>query len=73
MPPAYALLKITGHNHDFGMYYEVECFYTDDDKESVDYAIKLETRTPELWDDEAKGAMTEEYKAAISAGRVRRG
>jgi hypothetical protein len=40
--------------HEFGDYYEVVCFYLDQDPESEKFADKIANETPITWDDEAK-------------------
>ena len=55
-----ARLAVKGFPHDFGTYYEVVCFYNDEDETGTDYAFKLEGAPPETWDDEAKRALWQE-------------
>ena len=52
--PQNSKLQAKSFPHDFGSYWEVVCWFDDQDKESVDYAFKLESEGPENWDDEAK-------------------
>ena len=52
-PPS-ARLSVKSFSHDFGTYYEVVCYYDDEDEESMDYAFKLEAETPNEWDEKAK-------------------
>jgi hypothetical protein len=49
-PPG-ASLKIKSNAHDFGIYYEVVCYYDTEDKEAIDYAFKCESDTPLNWED----------------------
>jgi hypothetical protein len=53
-PPVGARLTIISNPHEFGTYYEVGVKYNPDCDEAVDYAFKLESETPESWDDQAK-------------------
>ena len=46
-----AKLSIKGFDHDFGRYYEVVCWYDEDNKEAIDYAYKCESNAPSSWDD----------------------
>ena len=48
--PEGARLAIKGFDHDFGRYYEVVCYYYDDNQESVDYAYRCEGEGPENWE-----------------------
>jgi hypothetical protein len=49
-----ANLNIKANPHDFGTYYDVVCYYDDDDQVGSEYAFKLEDETPEKWDAEAR-------------------
>lgn len=49
-----ARLKIKHNPHDFGTYLSVICEYNDENKEEIEYAFKLESETPEYWDERAK-------------------
>lgn len=44
-----AQLKVKGNPHDFGTYYEVVCYYDDNDEVGMDYAFKCESESPEYW------------------------
>lgn len=56
--PAGARLRIKSCPHDFGTYYEVVCDFLDDDQTSMDYALKIESETPEYWDDESRRELS---------------
>jgi len=60
--PREARLGIKSFPHDFGSYYEVVCYFDDQDETSMDYAFKLESEAPEVWPDWAKSEL-EQYKA----------
>jgi len=51
--PDGAKLRIKSNNHDFGTYYEVVCYFEEDNKKAIDYALKCEGKTPANWDEEA--------------------
>jgi hypothetical protein len=53
-PPTNARLLVVSNPHDFGTYLEVSVKFDVDDDEAVNYAYKLESETPEHWDEEAK-------------------
>jgi hypothetical protein len=55
--PEGARLAIKRNPHDFGEYLEVVCHYDDELPDSVEYAFKLEAKTPANWDDEAKAKL----------------
>lgn len=44
-----ARLAIKGNPHDFGTYYEVVCYYDDNDEEGMNYAFKCESDAPSTW------------------------
>lgn len=52
--PEFASLRIKAFSHDFGTYYEVVCYFNDEDSKSVDYAFDIENNSPELWDEQAR-------------------
>jgi len=58
--PDGALLKLKGFPHDFGTYYEVVCYYEEDNRAAFEYALRCEAEAPYRWDDEAR----QELKAA---------
>jgi len=45
-----ASLRIKSNPHDFGTYYDVVCYYDDDDDVGAAYAYHIESHAPELWD-----------------------
>jgi len=47
-------IKIRGHAHDFGTYYEVEASFDTADHIAAAAAYWLEQHLPEKWDDEAR-------------------
>lgn len=52
--PDYTNLKIKSFPHDFGTYYEVVCYYDDEDEDSRDYAFRCEGELPDKWDNKAR-------------------
>ena len=48
--PENAHLEIKSNPHDFGTYYEVVCYFDDDDEEAAKYAYRCESETPSQWD-----------------------
>lgn len=56
-PPVGARLTIISNPHEFGTYLEVGVKYNPDSDEAVDYALKLESETPEFWDETAKAEL----------------
>lgn len=55
--PGSARLAVKSFPHDFGSYYEVVCYYDDSDETGMDYAFRLESETPENWDDIARAEL----------------
>jgi hypothetical protein len=49
--PEGARLSIKAENHDFGTYYEVVCYYSDE--QSCEYAFRVENEYPQFWDVDA--------------------
>jgi hypothetical protein len=47
--PEGARLEKKGSSHDFGIYYEVVCWYDTDKPKSQDYAYHVESRGPRTW------------------------
>ena len=47
--PAGARLGIKAHQHDFGTYREVVCYYDDDKPEAIDFAFRCESEAPSRW------------------------
>ncbi len=50
--PTGARLGIKAHDHEFGTYREVVCYYDDDKPEAVDYAFRCESEAPAKWNPE---------------------
>jgi hypothetical protein len=50
-PPG-AFLKVKSFPHDFGTYYEVVCFFDEENAESMDYAFHVEGNSPVEWGEE---------------------
>lgn len=48
--PAGARLSIKGFPHDFGTYYEVVCYFDDDNEEARNYAFRCESEAPTRWE-----------------------
>lgn len=48
--PDGARLAIKSNAHDFGMYYEVVCYFDDEEEQAVEYAFGCESDLPETWD-----------------------
>jgi hypothetical protein len=58
--------------HDFGVYHDVAVVYADDDEESVEYRLKVESGIPSEWDEEAKQLLRENgYPVGKYDGRLR--
>lgn len=53
-PPPLARLTVKRFPHNFGEYREVCVVFDDEDKEGLEYALKLERNTPMKWDAEAR-------------------
>jgi hypothetical protein len=47
--PKRAHLGIKSFEHDFGIYFEVVCYYDDDNEEATEYALKCEGEGPTTW------------------------
>ena len=45
------IMKIKSFHHDFGTYYEVVCYYNDNDEEAQNYCYTIEADMPERWED----------------------
>jgi hypothetical protein len=61
--PKGARLSIRGNPHDFGTYYEVVCYFENEDETATAYAFKTEANLPMTWDAEARtelGLVTQE-------------
>ena len=50
--PTGARLAITSSPHDFGTYYEVVCYFDDDNEEARGYAFRCEGHAPSTWHDD---------------------
>ena len=55
--PEHTQLRTVANPHDFGTYYEVHCFYDDDYRESVAYALTCADDAWSSWDKEAKASL----------------
>lgn len=47
--PDGAQLRVKGFPHDFGTYYEVVCYYEEENETAVDYAFRCESDAPLTW------------------------
>jgi len=56
-PPEGASLAVKGFSHDFGSYYEVVCYFDDENQEAAEYAYWVESNAPEFWTDEEGSAL----------------
>ena len=54
--PEGARLSVKSNPHDFGTYYEVVCYFEDNDEEARKYAFRCEAETPARWDQPAAAA-----------------
>ncbi len=52
--PEGARLAVKSHDHDFGPYLGVVCYYDCGKEESMDYAFRCESEGPQEWDEEAR-------------------
>lgn len=48
-PPGQAYFAPKGFSHDFGTYYEVVIWYTEDNQEEINYAFNVENNLPARW------------------------
>ena len=48
--PEGAHLAVKSNPHDFGTYYEVVCYFEEDDEEARKYAFRCESEAPARWD-----------------------
>lgn len=55
-PPG-AHLAVKSNPHDFATYYEVVCYFQDDDPEATAYAFRCESDAPATWDAQPKPAV----------------
>ncbi|MDO8637597.1 MAG: hypothetical protein Q7R34_15420 [Dehalococcoidia bacterium] len=49
--PEGASLGIKSNPHDFGTYYEVLCYYDDENEEAAAYAYRCESESPTHWEE----------------------
>jgi len=73
---------MTRNNYDggtFDCYYTVEVFFNDEDRDSIDYAFRMEAGFPEQWDEIAKielgptlPEIIEQIPADLAAGPTSR-
>lgn len=49
--PGSARLCFKSFPHDFGNYYEVVCYYDENDKSAIEYAFNIEGNLPLTWND----------------------
>lgn len=47
-------MRVKGHVHDFGTYYEVKCVFDDNTEAAVEYAYRCEAEASAVWDAEAR-------------------
>lgn len=47
--PQGAELRVKGFPHDFGRYYEVVCYFDDNNEAAMEYAFKCEAEAPTTW------------------------
>jgi hypothetical protein len=47
--PEGAKLALKSFPHDFGTYYEVVCYFDDDNEKAKNYAFKVEREAPDEW------------------------
>lgn len=52
--PDGAELRVKRHQHDFGTYLEVVCYYDERSEAATEFAFKCEGEGPAEWDEEAK-------------------
>ena len=64
--PEGAQLRVRSNNHDFGTYYEVACFYDNENEEATDYALLCEGHGPATWDDTAPLVKGEDGRILIA-------
>ena len=62
-PPG-AYLAIESIPHDFGTYYDVVCYFNDEDEQARAYALRCEADAPETWEDDH---LSPEAQAHIQA------
>jgi hypothetical protein len=52
LEPEGARLGIKAHQHEFGTYREVVCYYDDENDKATEYAFRCESEVPSRWDDD---------------------
>jgi hypothetical protein len=57
--PEGATLSIKSSNHDLGTYYDVVCYFDDNNEVASDYAYRIDNELPEYWDEEAKKELSD--------------
>ena len=55
--PDGAEIRVKSFPHDFGTYLEVVCYYDGENKAAVEYAYRLESETPDVWDAQSRKAL----------------
>ena len=50
-PPSGSSLRVKAFPHDFGTYHEVVVYFDDSERETIDYAFKVEAEAPSTWGD----------------------
>ena len=73
--PPRAHLAIKSNPHDFGTYYDVVCYFDDEDEQARAYALRCEAEAPETWGDdhlspEAQARMDSRERAREGICRV---
>lgn len=56
-PPPNAYFSVVGFPHDFGVYFEVVCFFDPADAEAMAYAYRCEDGLPKRWDAAAQAEI----------------
>jgi len=66
--PAEAHLAVKSFPHEFGTYYEVVCYFEETDKESRDYAFRVDSDGPTSWG-EAEEQQRRDEKNGLYPGK----
>ncbi len=61
-PPG-ATLAIKSFPHDFGTYYEVVCWYDDENEAAAEYAALCESDAPRTWNDDKRLVVVKPERA----------
>ena len=69
--PEGARLSVKSNHHDFGTYYEVVCYFEDNDEAARKCAFRCEAETPARWDQPAAAAPTPALPGTIGDLRAR--